>query len=104
MQRYVSQKEAEIDHRPLMGRALSLSLPLDKHMQSLVVPEEDVNSSAALRKLKKINDCKDTLRGRLSVLQVQEQRHEYKAVSHQQKFAFLQQKREEAERQRQAKA
>ena len=58
------------------------------------VPEEDVNSSVALRKLKKINESKEMLRGRLSVLQIQDHKQEWKTIFHQQKSAYLQRKRE----------
>ncbi len=56
-------------------------------------PEGDTNSSAALRKLKQIKESKEALRGRLSVLMIHDQRQEFKALSHQHKIAFHQQKR-----------
>jgi predicted esterase YcpF (UPF0227 family) len=83
---------------------MSLSVSLGGPREASIVPEEDANSSVALRKLKQINDSKEMLRGRLSVLQIQDQRQEFRALSHQQKFALLQRKREEAEQVRQARA
>lgn len=88
----------------MLNRALSLSVRLGPSHQPSQIPEEGPNSSTVLRKLKKINESKETLRGRLNVLHIHEQKHEYKAFSHQQKYAFLQQKREEAELQRQERA
>lgn len=102
--RLASQQDGLRDTQLLGGRSLSLSLRVGAAAEAGGAPEEESNSSAALRKLKQIKDCKDTLGRRLSVLQIHEHRHEYKALSHQQTYAFLQQKRQEAELSRQAKA
>lgn len=43
---------------------------IDKHQSISEIPENNENSSKALRQLKKINDHKEMLKGRLSFLQI----------------------------------
>ena len=92
--RFDSEKTSSPTSLAQLPRSMSLSLMLGGSQKVSNVPEEDVNSSLALRKLKQINDLKEMLRGRLSVLQIQDQKQEWRTLSHQQKFAFLHRKRQ----------
>lgn len=67
-------------------------------------PEEEENSSKALRELKKINDHRDMLKGRLSVLQIHEEKNDFRAFLNEHRYNFHQQMRDEMERQRNEKA
>ena len=68
------------------------------------MPEEVNNSSNTLRKLKQMNDRKEMLKGRLSFLQIHEQRNESRALHNSQQYEFHQFMHEELEKTREAKA
>lgn len=77
---------------------------LEKARSTSEVPEEEQNSSKALKKLKKINDYKEMLRGRLSVLQIQEEKNQFKAFLNEHRYQFHQQMMNDLERERDEKA
>jgi hypothetical protein len=62
------------------------------------MPEGDRNSSIALKKLKKINDYKEALKGRLSVMRIQEEKSLYKIFLNEQKYRFHNKMRDETEK------
>jgi hypothetical protein len=57
-----------------------------------------------LRELKRINDHKEMLKGRLSKLQIQEEKNDFRAFLNDHRYQFHQQMHEEMDRQRQQKA
>jgi hypothetical protein len=56
--------------------------------------EDEENSSKALRELKRINDHKDMLKGRLSVLQIHEEKNDFRAFLNDHRYNFHQQMRD----------
>ena len=54
--------------------------------------------------MKRVNDHKEMLKGRLSVLQIQEEKNDFRALLNDHRYQFHQQMRDEMERQRQEKA
>lgn len=68
MARHASLKERDFQRNPTPTLSHSLSISLKKTQRSTEMPED--NSSSALRQLKKINDYKEMLKGRLSALQI----------------------------------
>jgi hypothetical protein len=53
-----------------------------------------------LKQLKRVNDYKDMLTGRLSVLQIQEEKSDFKAFLSEHRYQFHQQMRDEMQRER----
>lgn len=66
-----------------------------RQTESQQVPEDcsEENSSKALKELKRINDHKDMLKGRLSVLQIHEEKNDFRAFLNEHRYNFHQQMR-----------
>lgn len=93
MARQASLKERDFQRNPTPTLSHSLSISLKKTQQSTEMPED--NSSSALRQLKKINDYKEMLKGRLSALQILEEKNENRACRNQHKYEFHMQVQED---------
>jgi hypothetical protein len=77
----------------MLSRSQSFNLKREQsEAETSEVPE---NSFNALKQLKKINDYKEMLKGRLSVLQIVEQKNDFKASINEKRCHFHQQIREE---------
>jgi hypothetical protein len=81
-------------------RERSHDLKYDKHQSMHETPEDDENSSKALRELKRVNDYKDMLKGRLSFLQIQEEKNEFRAFMNEHRYQFHQHMRDEMDKER----
>ncbi len=77
--------------------------PLKQHSQELLPgpprptvegAEDEETSSKALRELKRINDHKEMLKGRLSVLQIHEEKNDFRAFLNDHRYQFHQQMRD----------
>lgn len=104
MIRYVSEKEVDLPSPPPKGKSLSPRKSVGELSQKTWGATQQANSSIALRELKKVNDQRETIKGRLSVLQAQEEKNQFKAFLSQQRYQFHLQMRDEMERARNQKA
>ena len=106
MIRYVEEHETNLDsvQSEPSFRERPRPVRMAHRYTGVEVPEEINNSSNALRKLKQMNDRKAMLKGRLSFLQIHEEKNESKAQHNSQQYEFHQFMHEELERARQAKA
>lgn len=63
------------------------------NLTAIDMPEDYHTSSEALRMLKKHNDQTNLMKGRLSVLQIHEEKNDFKAFLNEQRYQFHQQMR-----------
>lgn len=93
MARHASLKERDFTRNPTPTLSHSLSISLKKTQRSAEMPED--SSSSALRQLKQINDYKEMLKGRLSALQILEEKNDNRAYRNQHKYEFHMQVQED---------
>lgn len=70
MIRYITEKQVDFNKKSRSVHDKSQQIRMDKHQSMSEIPQNNDNSSKALRQLKKINDHKEMLKGRLSFLQI----------------------------------
>lgn len=98
MIRFVSEKEVDLVSPKSHRKSHSLERPVEARHPQVEAPEDYQPSTEALKILKKHNDQSTLLKGRLSVLQIHEERNDFRAFMNEHRYQFHQHMREEMEK------